>query len=51
MMQEPQSWCSVITSWGGMGREVGRRSRGRGHMYTYGRSMWMYGRDHHKIAM
>ena len=45
-----QSWCSVITlRMGWRGRWAGGL-RGRGHMYTYGWFMLMYGRSHHNIV-
>ena len=30
-------------------REVGRGTRGRGHMYTYGGFMLLHGKNHHNI--
>ena len=44
------SWCSVITQRRGMGKEVEGSSRGRGHMYTHGRFMLMYTKNHHNIV-
>ena len=31
-------------------REVGGGIRGRGHMYTYGQFMLLYGKNHHNIV-
>ena len=48
MIQRTQIWCSVITQRDGMRQEGG--SRGKGHIYTYGQFMLMYGRNHHNIV-
>ena len=57
MTQGTQSWGSVTTWRDGVEREVGWgfRMEGfsgwRGHMYTYGLFILMYGKNHHNIAI
>ena len=50
MKQGTQSWCSGTIQKEGEGREVGRRFRMVGHMYTHGWFMSMYGKNHHNIV-
>ena len=47
MKQGTQSWFSGTTQRDRVGRKVGGRFRMRGHMYTYGWFMLMYGPNHH----
>ena len=41
------SLCDNLEGW--RVREVGRGTRGRGHMYTYGGFMLLHGKNHHNI--
>ena len=47
MKQGTQSWCSGTTQRDG----VGGGSGWRGHMYTCGQFMLMYGKNHHNIVI
>jgi len=47
MKQGAQGWCTGITLRIGMGR---RQVQDGGHMYTHGRFMSMYGKNHYNIV-
>ena len=50
MKQGTQSRCTGTTQRNGMGTEVGGGSQDRGHRYTRGWFMSMFGKNHHNIA-
>ena len=49
MRQGVQGWCTGMTLRYGMGKEVGGVQDGE-HMYTHGRFMSMYGKEHYNIV-
>ena len=50
MKQGAQGWCTGMTQRDGMGREVGGGVQDGEHMYTHGRFMSMYGKNHYNIV-
>ena len=50
MRQGAQGWCNGMTLRDGMGREVGGGVQDGEHVYTRGRFMSMYGKNHYNIA-
>jgi len=50
MRKHTQSWCSRTTQRDGVRKELGGGFRMVRHMYTHGRVMSMYGKNHHNIV-
>ena len=50
MRKHTQSWCSRTTQRDGVRKEFGGGFRMMRHMYTHGRFMSMYGKNHHNIV-
>ena len=50
MRQGAQGWCTGMTLRDGMGREVAVGGQDGEHMYTRGKFMPMYDKNHHNIV-
>ena len=50
MIQGAQGWCPGMTQRDGMRRKMGGGVQDREHMYTHGRFMSMYGKNHYNTV-
>ena len=50
MRQGAWGWCTGMTQWDGMGREVAGVVQDREHMSTHGWFMSMYDKNHYNIV-
>ena len=50
MRQGAQGWCTGMTLWDGMGKEVGGGVQEGEHIYTHDWFMSMYGKNYYSIV-